>query len=124
MVTVHRTPNGGTVAYVKGAPSVLRATAVAELTAEGLRTLTDDGRQRWLDRNNELAAGALRILALGYKELPDPWTEDDLTGEYVLVGLVGMIDRDFPRLTIGVAGTDLLLSWPSRAVAFSVSMLT
>ncbi len=103
MVTVHRTPDGTTVAYVKGAPSVLRKAAEAELTADGVRPLTDEGRQRWLERNDELAAGALRVLALGYKELPDRWTEDDLKRGFVLVGLVGMIDPLRPEAAGAVA---------------------
>jgi len=36
------------------------------------------------------------------------------------LGLVGIIDTDFPRLKIAVAGTDVWISWPSRAVGFSL----
>ena len=45
--------------------------------------------------NNEMSAGALRVLAIGYKiidTLPDEITSDTLENGLTLMGLVGMID--------------------------------
>jgi Ca2+-transporting ATPase len=92
MVTVHRTPDGQTVAYLKGAPSAVGAAADRLLTAKGLRPFTPEERERFLNRNRELADRALRVLALGYKDLPDGWNEADLEEGFVAVGLVGMAD--------------------------------
>ncbi len=92
MVTVHRTPEGKTVAYVKGAPSVLLDASRSQWTAAGERLLTSEDRARFLAVNAELAGGALRVLALAYRELTDGYDEGQLTQDLVFVGLVGMID--------------------------------
>lgn len=42
--------------------------------------------------NLELAARALRVIALAYRELPEDYQPEDLDRELVYVGLVGMID--------------------------------
>ncbi|QJW94680.1 cation-translocating P-type ATPase [Frigoriglobus tundricola] len=102
MVTVHRTPSGRAVAYVKGAPAVVADASVGAFTGAGVRAMTTEIRQRVLADNHELAGRALRVLALGYKDLPDGYREEDLTGGFVFVGLVGMIDplRDEAKAAI------------------------
>jgi len=66
--------------------------------------MSDDARQRWKQTNDELAGGALRVLALAYKELPasEEQHEDELAKDLTFVGLVGMIDplRDGVKDTI------------------------
>src|SRR5262249_50931694 len=66
MVTVHRTPEGKTVAYVEGAPSVLLEASRSQFTATaaGEQPLTSEDRERVLAVNRELAGRALRVLAL------------------------------------------------------------
>jgi Ca2+-transporting ATPase len=92
MATVHRTPGGPTVAYVKGAPSTIAEASSQQLTADGVRPLSDEARQQIMARNEELAGRALRILGLAYKEVPENHAEEDLTKDLIFVGLVGMID--------------------------------
>lgn len=92
MVTVHRTPAGASVAYVKGAPAVVLDASSEELTGEGVRPMTPEGRQRVLERNRELGHQALRVLALAYKEVPQELREEDVAEGLVFVALVGMID--------------------------------
>jgi P-type Ca2+ transporter type 2C len=92
MVTVHRTPDERTVAYVKGAPGVILEASESQLTASGSRPLGPREREHCTRLNEELAGRALRILALAYREVPEEYEEKDLTGGYVFVGLVGMID--------------------------------
>jgi Ca2+-transporting ATPase len=92
MVTVHRTPEGRTVAYVKGAPGVLLDASRSLFVPPGERLLTGEDREHVLAVNRELAGRALRVLALAYRELPDGYDEDQLTRDLVFVGLVGMID--------------------------------
>jgi Ca2+-transporting ATPase len=62
------------------------------LTAAGVGPMTPEGRERVLAANTELAKRALRVLALACKDLPDGYREEDLAGDLVFVGLVGMID--------------------------------
>lgn len=102
MVTVHRTPEGKTVAYVKGSPAAVLETSGSVLGSAGVSVLSAEARQGILSTNEELAAAALRVLGLAYRELPDGWNDEDLARELTFVGLVGMIDplRDEARTTI------------------------
>ncbi len=92
MATVHRNPAGGLIAFIKGAPGTLTEASSAFFAPDGVRPMTADDRQTVMSRNEELAGQALRVLALAYKELPDGYKDDDLAGDLVFVGLVGMID--------------------------------
>ncbi|MCY7355075.1 MAG: heavy metal translocating P-type ATPase [Lysobacter sp.] len=104
MVTVHRTPAGTTVAYVKGSPGTLLEASVSQLGAAGIAPLTPADRQHWEEANRELAGTALRVLGLAYRELPEGYGGDDLGRELVFVGQVGMIDplRDEARATMAI----------------------
>ena len=92
MVTVHRAPDGRAVAYVKGAPEVVADASTGLFAADGVRPMTADGRKQVMADNHELAGRALRVLALAYKDLPPDHRPEDLAGDLVFVGLVGMID--------------------------------
>jgi len=93
MTTIHQL-DGRRIAYVKGAPEVL-----LELTD----MIYEDGRERRLIPREkkdlllavtEMAAGALRVLALAYRDLAATTeiSSEHVEKELVLVGLVGMID--------------------------------
>jgi Ca2+-transporting ATPase len=102
MVTVHRTPEGKTVAYVKGSPGTLLEASASQIGASGIGPLTPADRQHWEETNRELAGTALRVLGLAFRELPEGYSEDDLGRDLIFVGQVGMIDplRDEARITI------------------------
>ena len=87
MATFHAA-GGGTVAFVKGAPGriVERSAAVAERSGD--RPLDDAGRAALLERNRELAARGLRVLALARGGARPGEEPKQLT----LVGLVGIED--------------------------------
>ena len=103
MVTVHGTPGGPAVAYVKGSPAVVAESCDRQFTAEGVQPMTPEGRQRVMADNHELAGRALRVLALATKDLPKGYGDGDLAGGLVFVGLVGMIDplREEAKAAIG-----------------------
>jgi Ca2+-transporting ATPase len=90
MATFHRGADGATVAYVKGAPGKLIELSTHALTPEGDTALDDAGRNALLEKNKELAARGLRVLALALAKVPstDASTLKDLT----FVGLAGIID--------------------------------
>ncbi|HEX7090810.1 MAG TPA: HAD-IC family P-type ATPase [Longimicrobiales bacterium] len=67
MATFHRTPEGGTLAAVKGAPGRIIELSSTQLTAAGEQALDDEGRERLLEINNQLASRGLRVLALAQK---------------------------------------------------------
>jgi Ca2+-transporting ATPase len=102
MVTVHRTPQGRTVAFVKGSPGTLLAASTSEVRAAGVMPLTPDDRQRWEELNQQLASAALRVLGLAYRELPEGYNEGDLARDLIFVGLAGMFDplRDEAKAAI------------------------
>ena len=95
MTTIHDTPQG-VVAYSKGAPEVILDSCTS-VYSEGIeRELTEQDRKRTLQMNQEMAAGALRVLGLAYKYLPGRKQGDGVAEgaekEMVWLGLVGMID--------------------------------
>jgi len=92
MVTVHRTPQGGTIAFVKGSPGTMLAASTALVRAAGVTPLTPEERKLWEQTNEQLAGTALRVLGLGYRDLPEGYSEEDFSRELTFVGLVGMID--------------------------------
>ena len=88
MITLHETPDGVT-AYAKGAPEVIVQSCVFELTAEGKKPMDEGRRTAVLEVARELAAEALRVLAVATKPNVSLQAADkDMT----LLGLVGMID--------------------------------
>ena len=90
MATVHSVEGGCRVA-VKGAPEALPERSVPQADATGRpRPLTAPERQRWLEANQALARGGLRVLALGERYCAS--VPDDPYAEVVLLGLVGLMD--------------------------------
>ncbi len=73
MVTMHRTPEGRTVAYVKGSPGTVLEASTRHLDGDEVASLTPDGRATVEASNDALAGAALRVLGLAYRELPDAW---------------------------------------------------
>jgi Ca2+-transporting ATPase len=95
MATIHDTPDGK-MAYSKGAPEVI-LDSCTRIYSEGMeRELTEQDRKQILQVNQEMAAGALRVLGLAYKplavkELGNEVVEKAEEG-MIWLGLVGMID--------------------------------
>lgn len=82
---------GQKVMYTKGAPEILLPRCAAEFVEGQARSLTEEHRQAIMAINVAMAAKALRVLALAYRELPkeeNNYPETDL----IFAGLVGMID--------------------------------
>ncbi len=95
MTTVHDTAQGA-VAYSKGAPEVI-LDSCTRIRSEGTdREFTEQDRKGTLQMNQEMAAGALRVLGLAYKYLPGRKQGNGIAQgaekEMVWLGLVGMID--------------------------------
>jgi len=68
VVSLHATPEGGRVEFLKGAPE-----QVLELCGDGPRgPLDDEARRRILRRNDVLAGDGLRVLALAWRNADAP----------------------------------------------------
>ncbi len=97
MATFHQVPDGGRVAYVKGAPGRIVAAAQNRLSTQGPVSLDEEGRKALLERNRELASKGLRVLALAVRNLP-PGVELDEHAlvDLTFVGFVGIEDPPAP----------------------------
>jgi len=94
MTTIHLTPEGVRVAYMKGAPEVVLERCTHILERGVRRRITPRDRERILSTTREMASEALRVLAMAYRELPleGELETEEVEGELTLVGLQGMID--------------------------------
>jgi len=94
MTTIHRTPEGKVVAFMKGAPEVVLTRSASLLDGDLTRPLAEAERRKILEINEEMAGDALRVLAVAYRELPqmDGYGEDSVESEMAFLGLVGMMD--------------------------------
>jgi Ca2+-transporting ATPase len=91
MTTVHKTSTGTLVAYSKGAPEMVLE-ACKYIYRDGRMVVLDrEERQRVLQVAHEMAEGALRVLGIAYKLLPEE-TSEAVDTEMVFLGLVGMTD--------------------------------
>ena len=105
MMTVHRLPDGRIVGYVKGAPEGVLAQSDRILEQGVVRPLTAADRERILAVNEQMAAAALRVLGMAYREfesLPAQVEEADEQG-LIFVGLAGMIDPSRREVAPAVA---------------------
>jgi len=94
MSVVARDDGGRPVMYTKGAAEVILGQCIAERRGGKSEPLTDARRGEILQINAEMAARALRVLGLAYREYADTDVERAIYDETNLVfaGLVGMID--------------------------------
>jgi Ca2+-transporting ATPase len=95
MATVHKTPEGKLVAYVKGAPEIVLERSTHLLKDGQTHKLSARERKTILEINEKMASDALRVLCVAYKELSDnPANIDEniVEKDLVFVGLMGMID--------------------------------
>lgn len=102
--------DGKPVMFTKGAPDVLLARCKFERVGEEVVPLDDERRAAIERANADMAAGALRVLALAYRDdlAIDDHDADAATAQLaeenlVFVGLVGMIDPPRDEVKVAVA---------------------
>ncbi len=96
MSTVHPRPEGGFRVFVKGAPDVL----LERCTAGPRGPLTPSQRSRILQANEEMAQGALRVLAAAERDLaflPPELEPETLETGLTFLGLFGLMDPPRPE---------------------------
>ena len=93
MSTLH-TFNSGKTMLTKGGPDVMFKRCSSVYLDGKVQPLTPEILQRFQKANEEFSKQALRVLAYGYKRIPDEKTNISIEDEYelVLVGLTAMID--------------------------------
>jgi len=106
MTTVHETPDGGAVAYMKGAPETVIERCDRERVDGDIVDLTDERRQELEAQNESFAEDALRVMGFAYRpDVPDSQAQDEsLEREMVFLGLQGMLDPPRPEVPGALAG--------------------
>ncbi len=100
MTTVHE-ENGKYVVYTKGGVDELLSISNSYLLQGDIKEDLDEYKEIIRKYNMEMAKGALRVLAMGYKVLDHKPTGEeikDLESNLTYIGMVGMIDP--PRLEV------------------------
>ena len=123
MATIHRTASGRYLVAVKGGvdevleccttinvddnaqPSRKPSHKASSIRSFTVRNITGDDIHRILEKNEEMASKALRVLAIAYKymdELPGDISAASIEEGLTFVGMVGMIDppREEARLAV------------------------
>jgi Ca2+-transporting ATPase len=91
MTTVHEI-DGRRVAYVKGAPDLLLEKCVSMRVGDSEKDLSPSDRESILNRNEEYAESAKRVLGFAYRELAPGENRDTYEDNLIFVGLQAMID--------------------------------
>jgi len=95
MSTVHLTPHGDQIVYIKGAPETVLERCAYLHELELVEKLTDERRKEILSINEEMAKEALRVLGVAYKKTSTNITnfdEETLEKDLIFLGLIGMMD--------------------------------
>jgi P-type Ca2+ transporter type 2C len=82
------------IAYIKGAPEIFLEKASHVYTNKGIKKLTSKDKENIHKILEDMSNNALRVLAMGYKYLPEKekYTTNEVESQIVFVGLQAMID--------------------------------
>ena len=104
MATLHRTPEGQHIVYIKGAVEVLLERCTQALDASGQLVPWEAGSSTQQDaihqQVSEMAAQGMRVLAFARREIPastENLTHEHLETGLTFLGLQGMIDPPRPE---------------------------
>ena len=93
MTTIHKKTNGGYISITKGAPDILIGKCNRIYENGKIESLTQSKKEEIKNQNENMAENALRVIAVGYKELDYFGKANfDLEENLIFVGLIGMID--------------------------------
>ena len=90
MGTIHKEENYYVAA--KGATEAILGHSVKILEAGEVKELSEENRQQWVKKNDELSAEGLRVLAFGYRTDQELSEKDDFIDDLIFVGLIAFLD--------------------------------
>ena len=96
MSSIHRNDKGEIFSCTKGSPGTILGLAKYVATADGIRSLSDEDRKWFAEKNDELAGRGLRVLAVGMATLHErqhTYEAEDIERNLTLLGLIGMADQ-------------------------------
>ncbi|MFW9829280.1 MAG: cation-translocating P-type ATPase [Candidatus Thorarchaeota archaeon] len=76
---------------IKGAPDVLLHNASHALYDNQIKPI-NEVKDKIIEKNEEFAKNALRVLGIAYKPLNENYTEEEVEKDYIYLGLAGIID--------------------------------
>ena len=101
LVTVHRGA-GEVVLFIKGAPEELLSRA-RWVDVDGRRaSLTPEWREAFVQAQTTMAATGLRVLAFGYRSLPESYRLLEVEQDLILTALVGFEDPPRPEVPAAI----------------------
>ena len=101
MSTIRKDSLGQQIAFVKGAPDVVLDLSTHLQIDEHVIPLDEKNRALLIQMNGAMAADALRVLAVAYKNLTGEEELEQIEEDLTFVGLFGMIDP--PRQEVKLA---------------------
>lgn len=107
MTVIRRMPDGQLRAMVKGAPDILLERCTRLLSEDGVRPINEDDRNGITAEIAQMAQGALRVLAAGYRDVSESEVNgaeaEQIERALIFAGLVGMYDPPRPEVKAAVA---------------------
>ncbi|MFW9971324.1 MAG: cation-translocating P-type ATPase [Candidatus Odinarchaeota archaeon] len=91
MMSVVSKINDRNYGLIKGAPDILLNNATKAFF-DGQEKPINEVKEIILNKNEEYARNALRVLGLAYKPLNENFTEEEIEKDYIYLGLAGIID--------------------------------
>lgn len=91
--------------FTKGAPDILIDLSSKILLDGKVVEFTDELKNEMLNKNNEYAKQALRVLAFAYRKwdtLPEDSTPENVESDLIFIGLTGMIDPPRPEVKLAI----------------------
>jgi len=106
MTTVNRLSDTSTRINVKGGLDEVLSVCNKIIIHGEIRPITSDDKQKIIEVNETMANSALRVLAMAYRDLPEPPRNvqiGELETGLIFIGLLGMIDPARPEVIEAVA---------------------
>ncbi|MBI4971938.1 MAG: cation-translocating P-type ATPase [Candidatus Omnitrophica bacterium] len=106
MSTLHQSEEGdGRTLFMKGATEFVLERCSLIQDNGNIRNITEEDRRNILKQNEEMAKGALRVLAMVYKKFDPPAAnfEEAAEQDLIFLGLMGMMDPPRPESSQAVA---------------------
>ena len=104
MTTLHESPGGGRIAYMKGAPETVLECCDRELADDEIVELTVERREEIETQYESFAEDALRVLGFAYRPDAPGEANEELESAMVFLGLQGMLDPPRPEVPDALAG--------------------
>jgi Ca2+-transporting ATPase len=95
MSTIHKTPDGKHIAFVKGAVDSLLEISPYILTDIGVKEMGNADKEQILIYNEEMASKGVRVLGFAYRDDKKPILPEEAERDLIFIGLVGL--KDPPR---------------------------